>query len=108
MPVNLVGLPPDPVLPISFTKTVPAVLPSDFHNSILLDASEAEKYNVPFRLYRFLGAELEAPGKMSFTSTVPLAVPSLFQSSSPLMPFNAEKNTVPFTSVMLAGAAAPV
>src|SRR5262245_11605068 len=89
---------------MSFTRVVPAVVPSLFHNSEPA-AVTAVKNNVPFTFVRLLGLELLGvepllPVKISLTRTVPAAVPSLFHNSWPVVPSLAEKNRVPLTFVM--------
>ena len=59
------------------TRTLPASVPSVFHNSWPVTPSFAEKYSVPLRLVRASGAPFAAPGLMSRTRTVPEVVPSL-------------------------------
>src|SRR5438552_11256334 len=90
---------------MSFTRTVPAAVPSLFQSPV---GSSVAKKSVPFTFVRLCGFEPLLPGLMSFTSTVPAAVPSLFQSSSPSVgaPFagsEAWKKSVPFTSVSPSG-----
>ena len=70
---------------MSLTRTVPASVPSLFHNSSPLLGSFALKKSVPFTLVRVRGDELSLPGWMSLTRTVPASVPSLFHNSSPLL-----------------------
>ena len=84
---------------MSFTRTVPAVVPSDFQSSVPPAKSVATKYNVPFAFVRLLGIEPTPPALMSLTITVPVAVPSDFHNSIPLETFVAVKNNVPFTFV---------
>src|SRR5205814_1887732 len=82
---------------MSFTITVPPLLPSLFHNSLPLVASYAVKYKVLFKTLREEGPDPFMPLRISFTSTVPVSVPSLFHNSFPLVASHARKNKVPFT-----------
>ena len=66
---------------MSFTSTVPSVVPSLRHSSLPVPPWKAEKNTVPLTLARLPGVEGPAPGSMSLTSTVPSSVPSLFHSS---------------------------
>ena len=88
---------------MSLTKTVPAAVPSLFHNSLLLIlvGLKARKYKVPFTFVRGEGFEGANPGLMSLTKTVPAAVPSLFHNSVALVSSLALKYKVPFTFVRL-------
>lgn len=61
------------------TATVPAAVPSDFHNS-----PPAAKNNVSSIATNHEGVEESGPGRTSFTMTVPASVPSVFQSSVPV------------------------
>ena len=55
---------------MSLTKTVPAAVPSLFHNSPPCVPSLARKYKVPFTFVRSVGLE-RFSGLMSFTSFTP-------------------------------------
>src|SRR5262245_26071 len=88
---------------MSLTRTVPAVVPSLFHNSEPLVPLLAEKNSVVPMTVRLKGLEPPAPGRMSLTRTVPAAVPSLFQSSVPFTLLLAVKNSVPFRLVRYSG-----
>src|SRR5262245_16473503 len=87
---------------MSLTRTVPAAVPSLFHNSRPFTESSVEKARVPLTLVRLEGIELPDPGRMSLTRTVPAAVPSLFHNSKPLAESRATKYSVPLTPVRLA------
>src|SRR6266545_2281941 len=78
---------------MSFTKTVPASVPSLFHSSNPWVPSSAPKDKVPPTSKISIAALLApaAPGLMSFTRTVPALVPSLRHSSSPCAPSSAKK-----------------
>ncbi len=76
---------------MSLTRTVPAAVPSLFHNSLPFTPSSEVKYKVLPTTVRLPGEELEEPGRMSLTRTVPSAVPSLFHNSVPLTPSAALK-----------------
>ena len=68
---------------MSFTRTVPAEVPSDCQSSRPeTGATNAVKYSVPPDHTKEFGVLLE-PGAMSFTRTVPAAVRSVFHSSVP-------------------------
>ena len=72
---------------MSFTRTVPAAVPSVLHSSDPVPSSAAKK-SVPPTLVNPVGLEL--PGRlMSATRTVPLSVPSLLHSSDPPTPSSA-------------------
>src|SRR6266853_1551573 len=76
---------------MSFTRIVPAPVPSVLHSSRPVTPSSAENSNALFKTVKAFGEEL-APGValMSFTRTVPNPVPLLFHSSTPV-PSSAEK-----------------
>src|SRR5690242_20358761 len=88
---------------MSFTITVPAVVPPDFHSSKPWAAapSLAKKNNVPFTLTMSTGVEEPGPEMMSATSDVPAVVPSDRQSSMPLEGSWPAKNKVPLTFTKL-------
>src|SRR6266705_575035 len=75
---------PAPVL-MSFTRTVPASVPSLFQSSAPELPSLARKYSAPLKTVNPRGVE-PAPGLMFFTHTVPASVPLVFQSSTPEAP----------------------
>ena len=74
-----------PSLPasMSLTKTVPPLVPSDFHNSSPFSPSSAVKNRVsPMAISELLSVKAAVePAAMSLTKIVPAAVPSDFQSS---------------------------
>ena len=85
---------------MSRTITVPASVPSLFHNSRPLTGSDAAKNSVPPTLVSPCGADSTIPGQMSLTSTVPAGVPSLFQSDgSPSAPGAPKKTVLPTTAI---------
>ena len=87
---------------IFFTITVPASVPSDFHNSSPFVPSVAVKYNIPFTFVKYGSAKgpiLFPIGFIFFTITVPVDVPSLFHNSKPSLFVKALKKSVPFTSI---------
>jgi hypothetical protein len=76
---------------MSFTRTVPASVPSLFHSSVPVMPSSAENNQAPLKKANSVGKGVPlAPGKefpavlMSFTRAVPVPVPSVFHSSKPL------------------------
>src|SRR5262245_49223373 len=83
---------------MSLTSTVPAAVPSLFHNSVPCGPSLAEKNSDPFTSVMLPG---ESANELSMT--VPAAVPSLFHSFHPFALSYAEKNSVLFTSVRYLG-----
>jgi hypothetical protein len=83
---------------MSLTRTVPAAVPSDFHNSRPVVPSVAAKNRMPFATHMPPRVQIPAPELMSLTSTVPASVPSDFQSSSPLTPSAKAKYAVPLKS----------
>src|SRR5207302_660138 len=88
---------------MSLTRTVPAALPSLFHNSRPFTPSSATKNSVPPTAVRYPGYEPELAGLMSLTRTVPAALPSLFHSSTPFTQSLAEKYSARRTAVLLLG-----
>src|SRR6266480_3993619 len=76
---------------MSFTSTVPVLVPSLFQSSAPVAPSLARKYSAPLKTVNPRGAE-PAPGLMFFTHTVPGSVPLVFQSSTPEAPSLAAKN----------------
>jgi hypothetical protein len=68
---------------MSFTRTVPAGVPSVFHNSYPRLFSAA-KNTTPSTSVNQQGSLEFGPGAMSFRDTVPAAVPSVFQTSYPI------------------------
>lgn len=99
--VRFVGVElPDPAR-ISFTRRVPAAVPSDFQSSaptpVPVVPSFATKNIVPFTSV-IHGCVFDTPfvdhDHIFFTRTVPAVVPSDFQSSCPFVPSLAEKNNV--------------
>src|SRR5262249_32935848 len=70
---------------MSFTRTVPALVPSVRHNSSPKADVLAVKKTTLFKATNLLGAELPKPDQISLTSDVPAAVPSVFQSSRPML-----------------------
>jgi hypothetical protein len=90
---------------MSFTNTVPAVVPSVFHSSAPSAVVVAVKYSVSPTTRNSFGADdpkLPLPVLMSFTSTVPAAVPSVRHSSRPL-PSWALKNSRPWNATKSRG-----
>ena len=65
---------------MSFTKTVPAAVPSVFHSSLPCVPPLAVKYVTPLTTTGLFGLELVLV-LMSLTRRVPVAVPSLMYSS---------------------------
>ncbi len=82
---------------------MPAAVPSDFHSSVPLVPSLAEKNRVPPTFVSPPGSELPAPGLMFRTCMVPPAVPLDFHNSVPWVPLLAEKKRVPAMSVSPTG-----
>ena len=73
-------------------ETVPAAVPSVFHNAWRVELCLVVKKSVPFTFVSWLGSEpTPGPVSRSFTITVPAAVPSLRHSSSPFLPSLAVK-----------------
>jgi hypothetical protein len=70
---------------MSFTRTVPALVPSVRHSSLPASDVLALKKTMLPSATNLLGAELPKPGQMSLTSDVPAAVPLAFQSSRPML-----------------------
>src|SRR5205809_7763581 len=68
---------------MSLTRTVPASVPSLFHNSRPVSGREAVKNKVLLTRTRPLGYDDPAPGLMSLRSTVPASVPALVDGSPP-------------------------
>ena len=80
------------------TRTVPALVPSDFHSSRPWVPSLAAKNNRPPMAVReegWLPAVRRAFGLMFLTRTVPALLPSDFHSSRPVGAVVAEKNKRP-------------
>ena len=80
---------------ISLTKTVPAAVPSLFHNSVPF-TSKAVKNSV-----RVLPTTVRLLGLIFLTRTVPAAVPSLFHSPLAFTPSLVQKNRVLPSAVRL-------
>src|SRR5690349_3689729 len=91
------NVPPTPVKYVgsmALTRTVPALVPFDFHRVRL-----AEKYSFPPTAVRYEGADDKGwerpwPGLMSLTMTVPRLVPFDVHSSRPWVPSLAAKNNL--------------
>src|SRR5919106_755000 len=66
----------------SFSRTVPAAVPSLLHSS-LLPPSAGVKNVVPPTSVKASGLELVGPGRMSFTRDVPDAIPFVLHNSVP-------------------------
>ncbi|GCA81669.1 hypothetical protein MiTs_03688 [Microcystis aeruginosa NIES-2521] len=88
------------------TRTVPAAVPSLFHNSVPLTPSSAVKYRVLPTAVRLRGSERKPPGRISLTRTVPAAVPSLFHNSSSKLSVGVKNRVLP-TAVRLSGLEEP-
>jgi hypothetical protein len=72
------------------TRTVPAAVPSLFHNSRPVSGWKAEKKRVPFTSVNSSG--FDSPSiQRSCTRFVPAAVPSLLKSSRPEVPSSETK-----------------
>jgi hypothetical protein len=71
---------------MSFTRTVPAGVPSVFHSSSPLSGCSATKKRVPPTAVNPDANDDPGPGRMSLTSVVPAVVPSVFHSSYPWAP----------------------
>ena len=84
------------------TRTVPALVPSDFHSSVSRVPS-ATKYSFLPTAVRNEGEEERARRLMSSTRTVPALVPFDFHSSVPWVPSSAEKNNFPPAAVKYFG-----
>jgi hypothetical protein len=94
---------------MSWTRTVPAAVPSLRHSSRPDDDVLAEKNSAPFIIaVRLVGAEPVVPVKMSRTTAVPPAVPSVFHNSSPRVESLAVKNSVSPTTIRFCGASGGV
>src|SRR5204863_1378886 len=107
--INNGNTPEEPGM-VSFTITVPSLVPSLFQSSVpLVPPSLAEKYNVPLRFVINAGSFCEfekadaLPAAIDFTIDVVAAVPLLFQSSSPLEPLFAVKYSVPLRLIRFSG-----
>ena len=85
---------------MSRTITVPASVPSLFHNSIPEVPSSAAKISMLPSTISSTGREDPDPGQMSFTRNVPCAEPSVLHSSMPLASA-AGKYITPFMTVVL-------
>ena len=94
--------PPVPGM-MSFTKAVPAGVPSLFQSSRPFTSSSATKNSVPFTSISSMSVEAALLALVSLTSTVPPTVPSLFQSSGPFTGSRTLKKSVPFTLVRSSG-----
>ena len=79
---------------ISLTSTVPATVPSLFHNSVPFSSVNAEKYKVPLMLIMLEISDAPIPVRISFTSVAPVPFGADFHSSSPLTPLSARKKTL--------------
>ena len=91
---------------MSLTRTVLALVPSDFHSSRPWVPSSAAKNNFPFTAVKWAGPSpgfLRLPGVMFLTRTVPALVRSDFHSSRPWVPSLAVKNNLPRIAVSEAG-----
>jgi hypothetical protein len=77
---------------ISLTRLVPALVPSDTHNSRPPWLSAVKKTRLPTGVKSWM-ALLSGPRRMSRTSPVPLVVPSEIQSSRPCSPSSPTKKT---------------
>src|SRR5947209_18849823 len=78
---------------MSLTITVPASVPSDFHNSRPWTPSSAVKYRVLPTATRLSGPRYPyGEGLMSLTRSVPASVPADFHSSRPWTASSAGKN----------------
>jgi hypothetical protein len=82
---------------MSFTSTVPAVVPSVFQSSDPFAASLATKKITPPDRVSF--EKDETPELMLFTASVPDSLPSVFHRPPPLPPSPAVKRTDPFSSM---------
>jgi hypothetical protein len=85
---------------MSFTRSVPAEVPSLLQSSVPLVPSFAEKNKVPFTSVSEAGDPPTPKGWISFTCSVPSGVPSLFQSALATL-----KKSVSFTAAGNTGSA---
>ena len=80
---------------MSLTRTVPALVPFDFHSSLPCLPWSAVKNNFPSTAVKWAGpspSSVAVPGSMFLTRTVPALVPSDLHSSRPWVPSLAVKN----------------
>src|SRR3712207_7915214 len=88
---------------MSLTRSVPALVPSDFHSSLPWPPPLAAKYNRPAHRVRRYGSLPDLPFLTSLTWTVPTVLPSDVHSSRPRAPSSALKNKRPLTAVRAPG-----